>query len=146
MAISATKPPPGGLAAGVWPVLLARLAKFAVVSGLGLGLDVLAFCLLLGLGAAPFQANAAGASAAVTWVYFASVRRIFRYGGRSLRGRFAAYAAYQMAGIAAASWAVGGMVHLLGVQPLIAKLAVTPLTFLANYLFMAWLTRPGAER
>ena len=117
-----------------------RLARFGVVSGVGWALDFLVFSLFVHLGTAPALANAIGATLAVTWVYAASVRRIFRYGGASLRGTFAAYAAYQVVGIAAASWAVGALVEVVGVQPLLAKVLVTPCTFLANYLFMAWLT------
>ena len=128
-----------------------RLLRFGLVSGLGWVVDFLVFALLIQMGADPAVANAVGASLAVTWVYFASVRRVFRYGGERLIGRFAAYAAYQAVGIAVASWAVGGIVLLTAAHPLIAKLAVTPATFLANYVFMAWLTRvnsaiaPGAR-
>ncbi len=111
-----------------------------MVSALGLAADFLVFSLLLEAQVVPGVANAIGATLAVTWVYFASVRRVFRYGGASLHGGFATYAVYQMAGIAVSSWAVDGIVLLTALHPLAAKLAVTPATFLANYLFMAWLT------
>jgi glycosyltransferase involved in cell wall biosynthesis/uncharacterized membrane protein len=123
-----------------------RLWGFGAVSGLGWTLDFLVFTLLVQTGADPAAANAVGASLAVTWVYFASVRRIFRYGGDSRRSRFAAYAVYQVVGITAASAAVSGIVLLTAAHPLFAKLAVTPVTFLANYLFMSWLTSGGDRR
>ena len=117
-----------------------RVVRFGMVSGAGWVLDFLVFSLLIQAGADPSAANAIGASLAVTWVYVASVRRIFRYGGASLRGRFAAYALFQALGIAIASWAVGVLVLHAGASPLLAKVMVTPFTFLANYIFMAWLT------
>jgi len=119
-----------------------RLVRFGAVSGVGWVLDFVVFGLLVHFGTAPWLANALGATLAVTWVYAASVRRIFRYGGASLRGTFTAYAAFQVVGIAAASWAVGALVAYVGVPPLLAKVLVTPGTFLVNYLFMAWLTAP----
>ncbi len=121
---------------------ITRLLRFGVVSGVGWALDFLVFSLLVHLGNAPWLANALGATLAVIWVYAASVRLIFRYGGASLRGTFAAYAAFQVVGIATASWAVGALVAYVGSPPLLAKVLVTPGTFLANYLFMAWLTAP----
>jgi putative flippase GtrA len=124
--------------------LRSRVLAFGVVSGLGWLLDFGIFTALLRAGATPFLANAAGAACAVTWVYAASVRRIFRYHGRFLAAKFLLYAGWQVVGVSAASWGVDRLVHPGGLAPIWAKVAVTPLTFFANYLFMAWLTRPGA--
>ena len=123
--------------------LLIRLFSFGVVSGLGWLLDFGIFTALLRAGATPFLANAAGAACAVTWVYAASVRRIFRYRGRFLVTKFLIYAGYQVVGVAAASWGVDRLAHTTALTPIWAKIAITPLTFIANYLFMAWLTKPA---
>jgi putative flippase GtrA len=116
-----------------------KLIHFAMVSGTGLALDFCIFVALLSLRTLPFAANAASSLAAVTFVYFASVRRVFRYGGEFQVAMFAAYAFYQACGIALGSWAVQALISL-GFPGAAAKLVIVPLTFTANYLFMAWLT------
>ena len=115
-----------------------KVLHFAAVSGAGLTLDICLFLAVLSLKVPAFAANAASSFAAVTFVYFASVRRVFRYGGEFHVAMFATYAAYQ-----ACSWAVQALIAL-GLPGAAAKLAIVPLTFTANYLFMAWLTsNPG---
>ena len=124
---------------------LLRIVKFGFVSAAGLALDFVIFLALIGLDVAPFVANAASATAAVTFVYFASVRRIFSYRGGFLLGLFAAYLAYQAAGVTAASLAVAYLSdHYL--PPVAAKIAILPVTFTANYLFMALITRRSPRR
>jgi putative flippase GtrA len=119
---------------------------FAAASGAGLGIDFLLFLALLAAGVAPGPANLVSGTAAVSFVYFASVRRIFSYRGSFLLGLFAAYLAYQAAGVSAASWAVA-VLDARHVPPLLAKLALLPVTFPANYLFMTFLTaRRGAGK
>ncbi len=120
-------------------VHLGRLALFAAASGTGLGVDFLLFLSLLAGGAGPGWANLLSGTAAVSFVYFASVRRIFSYRGRFLLGLFAAYLAYQAAGVSLASWAVAAL-SALPMPPILAKLAILPVTFPANYLFMSLLT------
>ena len=143
-------PAPSGLASqprGIVPHLH-RVLGFAAVSGAGLAIDLSLFMALISSGAPAGAASMVSGSAAVTFVYFASVRRIFSYEGRFLFALFAAYLAWQAAGVSAASWAVAALVanH---VAPFLAKLLILPVTFPANYLFMALLTgrrraMPGA--
>jgi hypothetical protein len=121
------------------------IVMFAAVSGSGLAADILIFLGLIKIGLPALLANAISATCAVTWVYFASVKRIFSYKGDFLITLFFAYVAYQVAAIAAAS----GAVELLArteMRPLTAKLVILPITFTANYAFMAWLTRRGRSR
>jgi hypothetical protein len=118
---------------------------FAAVSGAGLAGDILIFLGLIEIGLPPLVANALSATCAVTWVYFASVKRIFRYRGEFLIVLFFAYVAYQVAAIAAASGTVEFLART-GMRPLTAKLVILPVTFGANYAFMAWLTRSGRSR
>jgi putative flippase GtrA len=141
--------PPGlaSLARAIAPHLH-RAIGFAAVSGAGLAIDLSLFMILIRCGAPAGAASFVSGSAAVTFVYFASVRRIFSYQGRFLFTLFAAYLAYQAAGVGAASWAVSALVanH---VAPVLAKLLILPVTFPANYLFMSLLTgrrraMPGA--
>jgi putative flippase GtrA len=121
-----------------------KLLHFACVSGTGLALDFCLFLALLLFRAPPFAANMASSFAAVTFVYFASVRRVFRYGGKFHAAMFATYALYQACGIAAGSWAVQSLM-LVGFPGPVSKLLIVPLTFTANYLFMAWLTANPAR-
>ena len=130
--MKAVLPPP--LAA-----LVERALKFAVTSGLGLGLDVGVFAALTAFGVAPGVANLISAACGVTFVYFASVRRVFSYEGERLLSLFALYVAYQVAAVAGASWAVAELARLI--WPLAAKIAILPVTFSANFLFMQFITR-----
>lgn len=121
---------------------ITKIAKFAVVSGTGLGLDFGVFLTLIWIGLSPFSANVISGACAVTFVYFASVRRIFSYAGRFLLGLFFAYLLYQAIGVTAASVAVAFLSEHLA-RPAVSKLLILPLTFSANYLFMSFLTRHG---
>jgi putative flippase GtrA len=116
----------------------ARLVRFAIVSGTGLALDLIIFLLLVRCIPA-FAANIVSSSAAVTFVYFGSVRRVFRYNGRFVPAMFASYALYQLCGILLGSWVVSALVHS-GLPPGLAKIAILPVTFGCNYCFMWWLT------
>jgi putative flippase GtrA len=133
-------------AASLWQRLveqgaLSRIFRFGLVSGVGLTLDVCLFAVLVRTGMRPGWANLISAGAAVTFVYFASTRRVFAYEGRFLYELFLVYVAYQLLAVAAASWAVDALVRF-GMFPVVAKLAILPVTFSANYLFMRFLTKP----
>jgi putative flippase GtrA len=117
-----------------------RVLAFALVSGLGLALDFCLFLALVEAGARAGWANLVSASAAVSFVYFASVRRIFAYEGRFLLALFLLYLGYQALAVALASWAVDALTALLR-EPALAKGLILPVTFSANYLFMSFLTR-----
>lgn len=123
---------------------ITKIAKFAVVSGTGLGLDFAVFLTLIWTGISPFAANSVSGACAVTFVYFASVRRIFSYAGRFLLGLFLAYLLYQAIGVTAASVAVAFLSERFA-TPAVSKLLILPITFTANYLFMALLTRRGRK-
>lgn len=119
---------------------LRNLVQFAFVSGVGLALDFGIFLGLVTLGYSPFIANVLGASCAVVFVYFVSVYRIFSYSGKFLLSPFFVYLIYQILAIAAASGAVAYLSsHYL--PPAVAKVAILPITFGTNYLFMWLLTR-----
>lgn len=119
--------------------LAGSILGFAVVSGLGLLIDLGLFLGLTRWGLEPGPANLASASAAVTFVYFVATRRVFDYAGRFLVPLFLVYLAYHGLAIALASAAVVLLAGPFG--PLAAKLLVLPATFSANYVFMSFLTR-----
>jgi putative flippase GtrA len=117
-----------------------RIVSFGLVSGVGLALDFVVFTIGLNLALSVFAANLAGATCAVAFVYFASVRRVFDYEGRFLLELLAVYIAYQTCGVTLASIGVNLLVKL-HVPAIAAKVAILPVTFSANYLFMSFLTR-----
>jgi putative flippase GtrA len=122
--------------------VIAKVLGFAQVSGVGLGLDVGLFLLLVRAGWPPGYANFLSASMAVTFVYFVSTKRVFEYQGRFLMPLFLVYCAYQVLAVAGASWAVD-RIAAFGIMPIISKGLVLPFTFSANYLFLDFLVRAG---
>lgn len=114
------------------------LLKFGLISGLGWIIDFSIFTLLCSLGLIPGVANGIAVTVAVTFVYFASLRPIFQYHGRYLFRKLCAYWLYQLLAVAVASVAVNAIAAHVA-HPVVAKVLVTPLTFMANYLFMRWL-------
>jgi len=142
--------------------LNADFGKFALVSGTGWVIDVALTVLLVDLGLTAFWGSAAGAAVAVTFVYVVS--RLAFFGQRQLGDAkaFGAYIVWQVCAIAAASLLVAALASLLAdflasgglavagletaaVAAGVAKALVTPLTLIANFLFMRWLTNHGAD-
>ncbi len=134
--------------------------RFAVVSGVGWLIDVGTTMALVEVGASPFWASLVGAATAVTFVYFVALRSVFQVDERLGARGFPPYVVWQVCAISAASVLVSvlagwlapvsaAMLERLGsdasFDPLTwaagaAKALVTPLTLLANFLFMRWLT------
>jgi len=118
------------------------LSRFALISGLGWLIDFSVFsslCYLLPV----YAANLIGASLAVLFVFYASLRPVFMYAGQQTSRKLFQYIAYQVVAIWLASLLIDTLsVVLSGMPwaPLMAKIAVTPLTFAANFLFMRWLS------
>lgn len=116
------------------------ILRFGIISGLGWLID---FCLFVALGwlSTPvWAANMVGASVAVLFVFFASVRRVFQYEGSYLVGKLVRYIVYQVIAILAASLLIDALTHGFGLAPVLAKILVTPLTFYANFQFMSYTT------
>jgi hypothetical protein len=117
-----------------------NVAGFAVLSGVGLTIDLGVFSALVHYGLRPGYANLVSATLAVTFVYFSSAKRIFRYSGRFLLPLFLLYVAYQLTAVLAASIAVDRLV-LAGFKPIITKFMILPVTFTANYLFISFILK-----
>lgn len=125
---------------GSWTLLMSRMLHFGAVSGAGLSLDFALFSTLDESGMRAGYANAISAFAGVAFVYFASIRQIFSYHGRFLFLLFGVYLIYQIVAVGAASVAVDAIVANQA-SPILAKTAILPLTFTANYIFMSFLSR-----
>jgi hypothetical protein len=120
--------------------LAVKVAGFALLSGFGLTIDLGVFASLVHYGVRPGYANLVSASLAVAFVYFSSAKRVFQYHGEFLALLFLLYAAYQVAAVLAASFAVDRLV-MVGFKPIISKLLILPVTFTANYLSMSILLK-----
>lgn len=115
------------------------IARFGFVSGIGWAIDFAVFLTLIhAFGVATALANFIGASIAVTFVFFASVRHVFRYDGGYLWGKLAAYWCYQLVAVWLASLGIGALATAL--PPIWAKVLITPITFYANFQFMSLIT------
>lgn len=136
-----------------------RLSKFTLISGAGWALDLLVLLGLVAIGLPAFGANIAGALCGTGLVFCFAQQRVFTQGsGGRIRWRLLLpYLLWQCLAILAAS----GLVHLLApplspaaagllswsglAVPLpvlaaaLAKIAVTPVTLYANFLFFGWL-------
>ncbi|MEM9267315.1 MAG: GtrA family protein [Pseudomonadota bacterium] len=143
----------------------AKFGAFALISGIGFGLDVALTLGLVWAGLPAFWANMAGALLGVSFVFFAALHRVFRARDRFQWRLFGAYLIWQALAIPAASAAIGllasaaaglgawGEGVLEAVLPValvppgpvlaagLAKAAVTPATLYANYRFMDWLLK-----
>lgn len=130
---------------------------FAAISGTGWLIDMGLTMAVVQLGLSPFLGSAIGAATAVTFVYVVS--RLLVMGDRQIGGarEIGLYVAWQVFAISMASALVAALAHLLA--PLvaafgtldalalasgIAKALVTPLTLIANFLFLKWLTGRGS--
>ena len=116
------------------------IVRFAVVSGLGWLIDFSIFALLNLLGLPIWLANIFGATAAVLFVFFVSVRRIFQDNGHYIIWKLFNYIVYQLIAIVCASLLIDFIALQYEILPIVAKIIVTPLTFYANFQFMSFLT------
>ena len=130
---------------GLIDVPLKQVAKFALISGAGLVLDLVIYSILLTCSLRAGYANLISAATAVTFVYFVSTRKVFAYNGKFLIHLFVVYVIYQAAAVTVASWAVDTLVRI-SVLPIVAKMLILPITFLANYVFMRFLTNDRVGR
>lgn len=116
------------------------IVRFGFVSGIGWLIDFCLFVLLGWLGVPVWAANMVGATVAVLFVFFASVRHVFEYDGGYLVGKLIAYIIYQVIAISAASLLIDALTRWFDLTPVLAKILVTPLTFYANFQFMSFIT------
>ncbi|MFS9432935.1 GtrA family protein [Citrobacter sp. C348] len=116
------------------------IVRFAIVSGLGWLIDFSIFALLNSLEFPIWLANIVGATIAVLFVFFASVRKIFQYNGHYVLWKLFNYTVYQVIAIVCASLLIDFIALQFGMLPIVAKVIVTPLTFYANFQFMSFLT------
>lgn len=128
-----------------------RFVFFAALSGVGWLLDVVSYAMLVEvLGGKPFVSNFISSYVGVTFVWFASLKRVFGRNGAGGR-LLVAYWGFQLLSILGYSHTlqllVGAVVSLNlltqfgGSGEMAAKLLITPFNLVTNFLFMKFLTR-----
>lgn len=118
-----------------------RLWSFGGVSGLGWCLDMAVFAMLVHLARLPAgPANAVSAALAVVFVFLMTHERLFQGSHRQRHRNLAIYVGCQVVLVAGAAWLIGALVELSGLEPLVVKIGITPLTFAANFVVMSAIT------
>lgn len=133
--------------------LLRAFLGFALVSGVGWLLDFLAFTALAkAAGRSPFEANFVSSWVGVTFVWFVSLRLIFGAAGRT--SLLAVFWGCQLASILAYSQVLALLASELGTTfgwvaavgaDIAAKIILTPINLLTNFVLMKSLTRFAPE-
>lgn len=137
----------------------AKLPGFALLSGTGWVIDFTLFNVLIAAGVPIFWANLCGATCGVSFVFLTGRRFIFRDVRTSLRTAILCYAAWNVAAILlmsvaiaalghalAGPWVMGlvdRLLHAVGVSlnatplmPMLAKIALTPVSMYLNFVAM----------
>lgn len=116
------------------------IISFGFLSGIGWLIDFCLFITLVWLKLPVWLVNMFSASAAVLFVFFTSVRNVFRYNGDYLVYKLIAYTIYQTISILTASFFIQEIITRFGIAPILSKVLITPLTFYANFQFMSFIT------
>ena len=134
-----------------------KFSGFAVISGIGWLIDLGVTVLLVAAGMMPFAASVTGSVCAVSYVFVISQLMVFET-GRQVRyehyGRYMIWHALtipvasglvaalgsQLVGVAGmiGAYASGGL-DAVAIATGMAKVMITPVTLVANFLFMRWL-------
>lgn len=144
------------------PKLTNGFYGFAVVSGFGWVLDLSLTMGTVHLGLSPFLGSLIGAATAVIFVYVVSRTLLLGDGSLGVVQDFGLYVVWQIVAITVASGLVAVLAHVFEApmasvmaasqaDPLVlasglAKALVTPLTLLANFFFLHWLTGHGSKK
>lgn len=122
--------------------------KFFGISGIGWLIDMVIFTALTNLEVNTILSNIISSLVAVTFVYFTSTKKIFINKNEkiNLNKKYVVYIIYQVLMILASSTLIGlinnGIILyfnyeiFLKYSKIIAKILVTPLTMICNFIFM----------
>lgn len=122
--------------------------KFFGISGIGWLIDMVIFTALTNLEVNTILSNIISSLVAVTFVYFTSTKKIFINKNEkiNLNKKYVVYVIYQVLMILASSTLIGlinnGIILYINYEiflkysKIIAKILVTPLTMICNFIFM----------
>ena len=111
-----------------------RIVKwFYTVLG-GVSIDLVLFYLLSSQGVPAFWSNFISSGLAITFVYFTSVRFVFKNKDYAV-SRYTLFASYYAASISFFSYLISVLTNDFSFLPLIAKITTLPFSFIINYYF-----------
>ena len=131
--------------------LIVQALKFFMISGIGWIMDMCIFTILTTYTKVPtIVCNIISSIAAVTYVYITSTRKTFINTSkkRNLKNKYVYYIIYQVCMILLSSTLIGLLSRGLGKVSIeiiskyckiIAKIIMTPVTMICNFIFMKWL-------
>ena len=119
--------------------LLGRLNSFSIIKWFytvvgGVCIDLVIFYLLSSRGLPGSYSNLVSAGLAITFVYFTSVRFVFKDKAYDVT-RYILFAGYYAASISFFSYFIGVLINNFSFFPLVAKITTLPLSFITNYYF-----------
>lgn len=127
-----------------------KFLGFALISGIGWLLDFSSYVIFTQFfDVLPFHANFASSMIGVTYVWFFSLKRLFKVESNGGVGFLLIYWAFQAVSIATYSklvsvTAASGIIPWASYIPppaVVAKIFFTPFNLMTNFLFMKFLTR-----
>ena len=124
---------------------------FVLLSGIGWLCDFVTFTLLVKLfDVHSFKANFVSSYVGVTFVWFTSLKRVFKFSGKGRNTFLLVYWSFQFVSILIYSQLLHIAVHVIpsvfqladfSQNPeIVAKIVVTPFNLLTNFIFMKFLT------
>ena len=131
--------------------ILIQAFKFFGFSGIGWLIDMTIFIILTSLSVSEVIANLFSSFVAVTFVYFASTKKLFTNSNKkfNLKQKYIVYFVYQFFMISISSIVIGALSNLitnittiaflLSYKKIISKIIVTPFTMVINFIFMRFL-------
>lgn len=131
--------------------LIIQALKFFLISGIGWIIDMCIFSILTKITPLPTMVcNMISSVVAVTYVYITSTRKTFTNNSkkRDLKTKYIYYIIYQVCIILLASALIGLLASVLSNMDIdviashskiLAKIILTPVTMICNFIFMKWL-------
>lgn len=127
-------------------LIIWQFIKFSGISGVGWVIDVCIYLFMINiLNMSPFYSNYLSSTIAVSFVYFASVCKIFNFKDGFNYWAFFIYLIYQFLSISGFSFIIDVLTRYstviipaiqLNYHAITAKIVVTPFTLITNYIFM----------
>lgn len=115
------------------------LGHYGLIAGAGFLIDLILFLALVHSGLLPpFYASVIGILCGSSFVYVFATRRIFTASGGFRWRKWGIYIGYVLSTLFIWSGIIAALVAL-GLWPVLAKCAILPVSFYANFLFMGWL-------
>jgi putative flippase GtrA len=112
--------------------------SFIAVSGTGWCLDTAIFAALVHvLHLLPFAANALSTATAILFVFAATHEPVFAGPREHRRRHLVYYVSYQVLLVATVSALLAALLSVVSIEPVVGKIALTPLTLISNYLAMS---------